>query len=89
MGQLVVNIAIKNIKPARKDYPSDWITDRIWTLLLACWDIDPLNRPTVEQIITVLEEERKERTGWVPPADEDIIMDHPSHEMDGDFPRTF
>ena len=83
MGQLVVSIAVKNIKPAREDYPSDFMSDRLWHLLSACWEV-PEKRPSIEIVMETIAIERLERTGWSPIDDLNL-----TEQMDPDYPASF
>lgn len=82
MGQLVVSITLRKLRPERADYPSEDITDPIWNLFVDCWKPTE-QRPTVSRILEVVGSERQRRKGWIPEAESS------DDEQDTDYPAAF
>lgn len=61
LGQLVVSIAVKGDKPKFADYPSPLIDAKMWSLFESCWEMEASRRPTIDQVLTVLQEISFER----------------------------
>lgn len=82
MGQLVVSITLRKVRPERADYQAPDITDPIWALFVECWK-PAAERPSVQRILDVVGSERVQRKGWIPEAD-------PSEdEQDTEYPAAF
>lgn len=82
MGQLVVNITLRKVRPERADHPSPDITDPIWNLFVQCWK-GAEERPSINHILEVVGAERQRRKGWIP-------EDEPSeNEQDTEYPAAF
>lgn len=85
MGQLVVNIAVKKIQPARVDYPAEDMTDEIWALLEQCWRFEPTDRPQVAHLLEVVGNARKVKYNWAGESEESTKEE----EMDSEYPQSF
>jgi len=81
MGQLVVSIAVKKIKPLREDYTAEDITDEMWQLFEQCWLFEPEDRPKIPQLLEVIVAARKAK-GW-------DGLDGDEDEMDSEYPQSF
>ncbi|KAG8905616.1 hypothetical protein FRB99_008562 [Tulasnella sp. 403] len=88
MGQLVVTIVIGQKKPQRQDYPSPWITDRMWDLFTQCWSEEPEQRPPVDYILYEVGEMRKER-GWPGEVDAGETNQRTIPVDEGEYPCAF
>ncbi|KIO19752.1 hypothetical protein M407DRAFT_222252 [Tulasnella calospora MUT 4182] len=82
MGQLVVGITLRNLRPERADYDAPDITDPLWGLFVDCWK-PAEQRPTVNRILEVVGTERQTRKGWIMEAET------LEAEQDTEYPRAF
>lgn len=84
MGQLVVSIAVKKIKPLREDYPGEDITDEMWELWEHTWKFEPEERPRVSQIVEIVALARKAKYNW-----NGLDGDEEDDAMDSEYPQSF
>ncbi|KAF8993954.1 kinase-like domain-containing protein [Cyathus striatus] len=55
VDKLVAIVTVKlGIKPERKKYMSDHITDHLWRIMEKCWEKDPGDRGTMQEIVELL-----------------------------------
>ncbi|KAF8995551.1 kinase-like domain-containing protein [Cyathus striatus] len=51
--RIVVNVC-GGIRPSRNKYPSDHITDHRWEIMEKCWNVNPDDRGTMQDIMSLL-----------------------------------
>lgn len=86
MGQLVVSIAVKKLQPAREDYPAEDMTDEIWELLGRCWRFTPTDRPSVQELLQVVGDARKDNLKHRWSGEDETTKED---EMDSEYPQSF
>jgi len=51
---VLMNI-MSGVLPERKDYMSSDLGDEVWSLLQACWQMEPAKRPTIREVVARVE----------------------------------
>lgn len=87
MGQLVISIALRGNRPKKEDYESEYISPRMWELFEKCWEAEPTDRPSIDEIIRVLNVELGLPIEMG--LDGDTVMTEEPVASDADYPAAF